>query len=263
MIHKVISLLIFITKSIKSRFIDKGLLFKIKHNYLGYDIDISLKKTYIKIRKNLLSNKNYITVTDYGEGFILFHDNRRQISRIARYSGIGKKRGKILIRLIDFIKPKNILEIGTSVGMGTSCLSLGNPNSRIITLEGCPETAQVAKNLFSEFNFDNIIIKIGRFEDTLIDVVQKQKFDFIYFDGNHSEDSTIKYFNLCLSTIQTGTIFLFDDIHWNRGMENAWKYIKKHNLVQHTIDTYRWGIVFFERINIGQTNTEKHQYIWL
>ena len=52
---------------------------------------------------------------------------------------------------MNYLKPENILEIGTSVGLGTACLALGSNNSNIITLEGCPETMNVAANLFKEY----------------------------------------------------------------------------------------------------------------
>ena len=82
-------------------------------------------------------------------------------------AGIGRKRGELLIRLIQYFKPENILELGTSVGMGTACLSLGNSQSNITSLEGCPETAGVANNLFKEFGLTNIKVVVGPFEDTL------------------------------------------------------------------------------------------------
>jgi tRNA A58 N-methylase Trm61 len=43
-------------------------------------------------------------------------------------------------------KPATILEIGTSLGLATSALALGNTKAKVITLEGCPQTANVAIN---------------------------------------------------------------------------------------------------------------------
>ena len=161
-------------------------------------------------------------------------------------AGIGRKRGELLIRLIQYFKPENILELGTSVGMGTACLSLGNPQSNITSLEGCTETAGVANNLFKEFGLTNIKVVVGPFEDTLNQVLDKQKYDFIYFDGNHSKDATLDYFTQCLFTLTEKSVWLFDDIHWSKDMEAAWEIIKAHKQVTSTIDTYRWGLVFFK-----------------
>ena len=98
-----------------------------------------------KYRKSLLENKNFIEVTDFGAGSKVFKSNRRQIAKIAQTAGISPKRAELLFRATNYFKPENILEIGTSLGLATTAFSLGNSNSKIITLEGCPQTMATAK----------------------------------------------------------------------------------------------------------------------
>ncbi|MEJ7676870.1 MAG: hypothetical protein WKG06_03130 [Segetibacter sp.] len=43
------------------------------------------------------------------------------------------------------------------------------------------------------------------------------------------------------------SVFIFDDIHWSKEMEEAWKYIQQHSAVTLTIDLFFIGIVFFRR----------------
>ena len=43
------------------------------------------------------------------------------------------------------------------------------------------------------------------------------------------------------------SVFIFDDIHWSKGMEEAWEEIKAHPRVRVTIDSFFWGIVFFRQ----------------
>ena len=108
-------------------------------------------------RKSLLANKNTIEVTDFGAGSRVFKSNTREISKIAQTAGITPKNAELLFRIARYLQPKNILEIGTSLGLATSALSIGNTNAKITTLEGCPQTMAVAKNLFqvSGFRFWN------------------------------------------------------------------------------------------------------------
>jgi len=205
---------------------------------------IKLLKEY---RISLLSNKKTIYVTDFGAESRVFKSNKRSISAIAKNAGISKKRNNLLFNIVQYFKPKQILEIGTSLGIATTCLSLGNTNARIITLEGCPETSKIAKNQFKKFKLGNIKIQVGEFKDTLPQIVKKNKFDLIYFDGNHQKGATINYFKQCLPTANKETVFIFDDIHWNKEMEQAWEYIKNHKKVTVSIDTFQWGIVFFRK----------------
>ena len=48
------------------------------------------------------------------------------------------------------------------------------------------------------------------------------KLDFIFIDGNHREEATINYFKQLLPLIHNDSLMVFDDVHWSKGMENAW-----------------------------------------
>lgn len=201
-------------------------------------------------RKSLLENKNFIEVTDFGAGSKVFKSNRRQISKIASTAGISPKRAELLFRITHYFQPKNILEIGTSLGLATSALALGNTKAKVITLEGCPQTADQCQLQLQKFNLDNVDSVITEFESYLHDVKLRlntgtENFDLIYFDGNHSKKATLAYFELLLPTINNDSVWIFDDIHWSPEMEEAWEIIKNHPKVKVTIDTFQWGFVFF------------------
>jgi predicted O-methyltransferase YrrM len=197
-------------------------------------------------RKSLLANKNFIEVTDFGAGSRVFKSNKRQISKITKTAGITSKRAELLFRIVKYFQPESILEIGTSLGLATSALALGNKNSRIITLEGCPNTLNQCQLQFQKFNFDNVEFVKTEFSNYLTSENLKSNIiNLIYLDGNHSKKATLEYFELLLPTITNDSVFIFDDIHWSQEMENAWGIIKNHTKVTVTIDTFQWGIVFF------------------
>lgn len=199
-----------------------------------------------KYRKSLLQNKNFIEVTDFGAGSKVFKSNRRQISKIAKTAGISPKRAELLFRVTNYFQPNNILEIGTSLGLATSALALGNTNANVITIEGCPETTNVAKNQLNQFDCNNVENVNSEFESFLIsENIQSAIYNLIYFDGNHSKKATLAYFDLLLPTIDNDSVWIFDDIHWSPEMEEAWEIIKNHPKVTVTIDTFQWGFVFF------------------
>ncbi len=207
-------------------------------------------------RKSLLKNKNFIEVTDFGAGSKVFKSNRRQIAKIAQTAGISPKRAELLFRVTNYFQPKNILEIGTSLGLATSALALGSRSlgtkAKVITLEGCPNTAGIAKNQLTEFDCNNVDPIVTEFENYLQDInlrlrTETENFDLIYFDGNHSKKATLAYFELLLPTINNDSVWIFDDIHWSAEMEEAWTTIKNHPKVKVTIDTFQWGFVFFRR----------------
>lgn len=197
-------------------------------------------------RNSLLANKNTIEVTDFGAGSRVFKSNTRAINQIAKNAGISSKRAKLLYRVVNYFQPENILEIGTSLGLATSALSLGDKNAKITTLEGCPNTLSIAKIQLQKFNFNTIEYINTEFSSYLTTHnLKPTTHNLIYFDGNHSKKATLEYFELLLPTITNDSVWIFDDIHWSSDMEDAWELIKNHPKVKVTIDTFQWGIVFF------------------
>ncbi len=208
-----------------------------------YKLEYAILKKY---RNELLQNKNTISVTDFGAGSRVFKSNIRQISKIAETAGISPKRAQLLYRIVHYFQPETVLEIGTSLGLATSTLALGNPKAKIITLEGCPNTIAVAKIQLQKFNCNTIECIETDFLSYLQNCQQKtESYQLIYFDGNHSKKATLDYFELLLPTITNETVWIFDDIHWSADMEAAWEIIKNHPKVTVSIDTFQWGLVFF------------------
>jgi predicted O-methyltransferase YrrM len=186
-------------------------------------------------------NNSIIHVTDLGTGI----SGPRKIADIAARSAKSPKEGALLHRIVKHFKPKNILELGTSLGITTLHEATATNFERFITLEGCPEIAAIAKAAFQK-NGLRVEIRIGNFENTLRPALQDlKKVDYVFFDGNHREKPTLDYFEACLPFIHNDTLFIFDDIHWSEEMESAWETIKKHPQVRLTLDLFHFGLVFF------------------
>ena len=173
------------------------------------------------------------------------------MGEIAERSAKNKKYCKLLFRLAYYFKPTTVLELGTSLGISTAYLASANPNSKVITIEGCPNTAQEAKKNFESLGLANIESLIGNFEDVLTTNIERLtsngKLDFAFFDGNHKREHTLKYFTQCLESTHNNSVFIFDDIHWSDEMEEAWEEIKSHPKVSVTIDLFFLGLVFFRK----------------
>lgn len=199
-------------------------------------------------RKELLKNKNTIEVTDFGVGSKIFKSNKRAINEIAKNAGISFERAKLLFRITDYFQPETILEVGTSLGLATAALALGNKIGTVTTLEGCGETLTTAKKYLEKFNLNNVVTVQTEFSFYLKKwqpIIGNPQ--LIYFDGNHSKRATLDYFELLLHTISNESIWIFDDIHWSLEMQEAWEIIKNHPKVKVTIDTFQWGLVIFRQ----------------
>jgi predicted O-methyltransferase YrrM len=213
-----------------------------------YDFtDKSEYKNIENLRKDLLQDERFITITDLGAGSYVNNQKQKQVKQLAKNALKSKKLAQLLFRLAKHFKPKNIIELGTCLGVTTSYFALAAPNAKVITLEGCAQTAGVAKENFEKLAIKNIETTIGNFDHTLPQIIEDtQQLDFVFIDGNHRHDATINYFNWCLPHLHEQSVMIFDDIYWSTGMKQAWEQIKEHPKVSVTIDLFWIGLVFFK-----------------
>ena len=202
-----------------------------------------------QLREQLKLNKTELTIEDYGAGSRTNATYKRKISAIAASSLKPKKFGQLLFRMVNFYQPKNVIELGASLGITAAYLASANTSIPVITMEGAKQIAAVAKNNFQKLQLKNIKIVEGNFDETLLTTLNKLSTppDFVFIDGNHRKEPTIRYFEILLSKITEQSILVFDDIHWSKEMEEAWDFIKAHAAVILTIDLFFIGIVFFRR----------------
>lgn len=245
-----------------------------QNNYTQY-------KALIKFRKALKNSGKSIYVKDFGAGSRdqnLQKHQTRPVKQMLSNASVRLKRQRLLFRLVQFLQPKTILELGTHLGMGTIAMASGNPKAEITSLEGCPNTAEFTRShleswleeIHSEATIPNhdenqvniLNITFAEYfekikqdmdlrepaaERNANEAAANKKFDIIYLDGHHDGSATLKYFEQIKSLIYQDSLVIIDDIHWSKSMTAAWNKIIKDPQVTVSIDTYFWGLIFFRK----------------
>jgi predicted O-methyltransferase YrrM len=197
-------------------------------------------------RNELLHNKEIIDDGTFGAESKTHPNGPTKIAPLVRRSSVSKKNGELLFRLSRHFKPATMLELGTSIGLSSLYLSKGNPAGTLYTIEGNENKIRLAEKNHKSWNCNNIKYLNGKFDDVLPDLLEHlQVLDFVFFDGNHRKAPTLHYFGLCLKLIDEKSVFIFDDIHWSREMEETWQAIKQYKEVIVTFDLFNMGLVFF------------------
>jgi len=200
------------------------------------------------VRDQLLHDKQILTIEDFGAGSRVHKTLQRSVASIAKSSLKSKKFGQLLFRMVNYYQPKTILELGTSLGITTSYLASANPNARVITMEGSTEIADIANNTFSFLGLKNIEVVKGNFDITLLLLISNiPSIDFVFIDGNHRYEPTVRYFEQILYKCNDQSVIILDDIHWSKEMEDAWHSIQQHKEVTLTIDLFNIGIVLLKK----------------
>jgi predicted O-methyltransferase YrrM len=198
------------------------------------------------LRKQLLVNNTTIEVEDFGAGSAVIPFKNRKIKDIASSSLKKKKYAQLLFRIAKYYQSKTIVELGTSFGITTCYLASASRDSKVFTFEGAKNIAKIASENFKKISLKNIELIEGSFEKTLsVNKEKTENVDLLFIDGNHRKKATLEYFNFFQKKSTTKSIFIFDDIHWSKEMEEAWKLIQQHDSVTLSIDLFFVGMVFF------------------
>ncbi len=213
--------------------------------------DFRAKSVYDEIetlRKVLLKDEREISITDLGAGSHVNNNKKKQIRALAKNALKSASLAQLIHRLAADANPRTIIELGTCLGITTAYLAKAAPTSRVISIEGCPETAAIARENLQKLNVQNAELLVGNFDELLPRVISEiPELDFVFIDGNHRKEATLNYFEWCLPRLGQNSIMIFDDIYWSRGMKEAWLKIKAHPQVTVTIDLFWIGLVFVHK----------------
>jgi predicted O-methyltransferase YrrM len=210
------------------------------------------------LRKQLLQNRKAISVADFGAGSQVQATNIRTIKSLAASSAKSPKYAQLLFRLVNYFQPQTVLELGTSLGLTTCYLASARQKSQVYTFEGCPNLAAAAGHNFRQLRIRNIQVITGNMDQTLPATLEKlPAVDFVYFDGNHRYEPTMRYFEACLAKRTEDSVFILDDIYWSPEMVKAWQAICRHPAVTISIDLFQVGLIFFR-----QKQPKQHFTLW-
>lgn len=199
------------------------------------------------LRQDLIRDNRTIDVLDLGVGSKVLKGKTRKVSSIARTSLSSSKFSQFLFKIILNRNPHNALELGTSFGINTIYLAKAKPTMPVYTFEGCPSIANIASQNFKKLECENISLIQGNLDQTLsVTLQQLDTIDIVYFDANHTKEATLQYFSLCLEKTNPRSIFIFDDIHQSKEMNEAWKEISTNHKITMSIDIFDAGLIFFE-----------------
>lgn len=218
---------------------------------LRIQLDASHKTTLAAQFQKLAQDQREIEIQDFGAGSKKL-GNKRKISQIFKMSSSKGKYGELLYRMSQFYQPKTILELGTSLGIGSTYMHLGNEHAHITTVEACNNTRLTALETLKDK--ETIESVNATFSDFISALPKEQQFDLIFIDGHHDGTALLTYLDQLQAHAHDETLFILDDIRWSDSMKNAWDKIENEERFHLSLDLFRIGIV------ARRTHQEKEKF---
>jgi predicted O-methyltransferase YrrM len=206
---------------------------------------ISIKQEDKNLIQSLISqlknDKRSIRFSDFGAGSKKLKTERK-ISSVLKNSSSKGKYANLFYQLSKFYQPLQILEFGTSLGIGTIHFAKGNPNAKITTVEACPETAKIASENFEKIGVQNIQLLNKTFENFLKEE-DIAVYDLVFIDGHHDGIALLRYVDLLDKYTHEDTFIILDDIRWSDSMFSSWNKLKDDKRFNVSIDLFRMGVL--------------------
>lgn len=140
----------------------------------------------------------------------------------------------LMISILNILKPKNILEVGTAIGYSSVVMAKTVDDSKIITMERAPEMIEKAVETLTDFQVeDRVKILVGDARENM-DLLRDQclkgeqeKFDFVFIDGAKSH--YLEFWHKLKDQVKPGAIIFCDNVLM-RGMtvDNSYDIRDKH-----------------------------------
>lgn len=140
---------------------------------------------------------------------------------------IQKEAGKFLELMVNMIKPKKILELGTAIGYSAILMhEASNGQANITTVERSEEMIELAKKNIKSFNLEN---HIEILQGDCLEVLEKldDEYDMIFMDAGKGHYN--HFLPHCLRLLKQDGVIVADNVLF-RGMVASDELVKRRKI---------------------------------
>lgn len=208
-------------------------------------------------RAELKKSKKEVEYVTFGNTSQLSPGKRKKVAGIASRGISSRQKSQLFYRIIRAYNCHSVFELGTSLGINTCYLAKAATAGTVVTFEGHPALASLAKETFNCLGINNVKLIAENIDDVLERQVNaEEKIDFVFIDANHRSEALNKYAGILSKKMHEESVMVVDDIRWSRDMYEGWKKICENNKISHVFDFCDFGVLFFR-------NTHKLQHFLL
>lgn len=212
-----------------------------KRNYYAFfDIEVA--------RGRWLTDDELIQLPPLGAPSTISNKQQRRSGDILKSTAISPETGRRLFRLVTWLQPPTILELGTSMGISTAYLAAADSRIPLLSIEGNQDIAAKAQQHLSALGLHRVEVVPGLFDEQMPEALKRLgKLGLLFIDGDHRKEAVLKHVHTCLEFRDDNSVFAIADIHWSDGMEEAWAALRALPEVTLSVDFFHFGLLFFKK----------------
>lgn len=204
------------------------LLYKIRH-HKGHGV-------HSPFVFNLINN-----VIEEKRPYYFYKDIKQYLQHSTLTKAKVNKYNLLCFRLVNYFQPNNILELGSSFGINTLCLTAPSKRIRCVCIEKDDRKRVLADKLYANYG-RNI-----KHLDTLDELRADDKFDCICINLNNYTILTNRDLLNLLERCHDRSFIIVKGIRTTKRQFDLWNFLSKTNKRTAKLDLFNLGILFFNK----------------
>lgn len=151
------------------------------------------------------------------------------------------KRHRLAFRLVNYFGAKNILEIGSGMGVNTLFLIASSSSSECLCIETNENNRTVASELYSPYEERITLLK------SLPELPIEASFDCVFINLHYFNEITETYLDQLCKQCHSKSFIVMTGIRKNKKYNHLWKYLSANKSRTVELDLFNIGIIFFDR----------------
>jgi predicted O-methyltransferase YrrM len=161
---------------------------------------------------------------------------------------IAPQWGLFQMRLVRELAPTWCLELGTGIGLSAAYQAAAlelNKTGTLATLDHARGWGVLAEQGLSALGLaTRVSIHPGAIDETAPQVLERIGApDYVFIDADHTEQATVRHFDMVLPHLAAGAVVVLDDINSSRAMRRAWKAVRNRDRVSTRLALGRMAVV--------------------
>ena len=173
-------------------------------------------------------------------------DEGRRISEVVDETSFCKTYDQMLFRIVQFMKPKTIVEVGTSVGISTAYLATPNSKANVYSIGKSKGVATLEELNFRRMGIDNVKVLCEDDAAQTLDGLfcETNKIDLLYFGRSCSAEDIRSIVYEKRNLFSENAVVIVSDIHRNEKKEILWDELKEIPDFNVNLELFVYGILF-------------------
>ena len=171
------------------------------------------------------------------------HVGSKTVATVVASAVSGRHKCELLYKIAEHFKSKDILELGTSLGISTAYLALPDSVDSVVSIEQSEKLSKMATSFLHEIDPSIKLMNMSFKEGLRLLEEDDTSYDLIYIDGDHSYAASLEHLNSCKGLLKDTGVVIMDDIYWSEQMKKAWITAKADSSFNMAIDMFYFGLL--------------------